>query len=936
MAHCKRTPRRQPVGKTLLLAILLASCGGANESVDPPVSGTPASIAIAAGDQQQAAAGGAVTVAPAVTVRDAAQKVLSGVTVQFAVAAGGGTLQQSSAVTDGSGVARVGGWTLGTTGEQRITATAGSLPAVTFHATILIPAGPIQTSISPIGGSFEITTPGHPYKGLRLAIPSGTFSGTEVLLVAVAQNPSLPSLSPGFRVSGPVLEVTSSQVRGSKLMTLHVPIAHGANERVLLAFHDPVRHITEIMPTVYRDDSLLVVLAAHLRPDLLAGPGIAGVGSSLRGTDPVGWLMPIAYQLPMPAVSSVLASLSERWPVLDYGSASQPDGFGPAIPIMQALAAAMDQSLAQLDAGLQTPGFYADPAQLAAIARTYQQTAGTTSAMLAQYDAASKAVISGLGFLRDPRGTGSLRTMLPKIQIDELANHAILASLSLSGKPQLVALIRDVLGGPPIFATAVAGSETSVNMLMPSAQAIASLVRSPALGFQSIPVLPVGDQPPVSVGQVVPLSSFLVDFQPAAGTFTNLLQTLAMPRGSTARNAANDQMLAAAGLPLVSVETQADVGTDFIPGLQNIIMARSRTIRVRITGGGAGMGGLGIKIDLSFTGAQIAQVQGTDIIPLADVPEFANAANLVPTDVVISLVAQLGGPLRQLTASQVRVIKAPFDVTPVTSTIAAPFTDLSFTASVPMPPATGYSIEWAWGDGNFTENSNSTTATHQFVVVKDYKVIATLLSKPDRKVLAVETVDVQVNQVPFWRILTLGDPDDLLGHIDNGSGEEFQAMKRIIQNPTAGMISIEQNGNAIELRIRAKQSGVWSAGDCCPVPGYNAATEWKLPLGFAPAVSHPVGPFFAGWGTSFWNQSTQALDGGTLTGQYVPRVLQYQIHDQGTQTGPGGGFRFTGTRNGNMMTGEITVHIWLVDVLTTGEVSGTKVSHLPFTAMRIR
>jgi hypothetical protein len=336
-------------------------------------------------------------------------------------------------------------------------------------------------------------------------------------------------------------------------------------------------------------------------------------------------------------------------------------------------------------------------------------------------------------------------------------------------------------------------------------------------------------------------------------------------------------------------------------------------------------------IDLPSTGARIATVQGTDVA-LADVPELENAADLVPTDVVISSFATVNGALRQMSAIFVQLIKAPFEVTPSTSTIATESSDFSFTASVPSPPASGYSIEWAWGDGNFNEYANTLTATHQFTEVKDYQVIARLLSSPGRELLAADTVEVLGDPVPYWRILTLTDSDDLLGRLEGGD-EEFQAIQRVIQNPAAGMISIEQNG---ELALRAKQAGVWSANDCCPVPGYNPATEWKLPLGFAPAVSHPVGPFFAGWGTSFWNQSTQELDSGTLTGQYVPRVMQYQIHDQGTQTGPAGGLRFSATRNGTMMTGEITVHIWLVDVLDTGEVSGTRVSRLPFTAQRIR
>jgi len=99
-------------------------------------AGAAASVVKTAGDAQTATAGSAVSTAPAVTVRDANGNPVSGVTVAFAVASGGGSVAGPSQTTNSAGIATVGGWTLGTTaGSNSLTATAGSLAAVTFTTT---------------------------------------------------------------------------------------------------------------------------------------------------------------------------------------------------------------------------------------------------------------------------------------------------------------------------------------------------------------------------------------------------------------------------------------------------------------------------------------------------------------------------------------------------------------------------------------------------------------------------------------------------------------------------------------------------------------------------------------------------------------------------------------------------------------------------------
>lgn len=82
-----------------------------------------------------AVAGTPTTPAPSVIVRDQNGSPFAGAPVTFAVTEGGGTITGASAVTDASGVATVGGWTLGkTAGSNTLTASTGTL-SVNFTAT---------------------------------------------------------------------------------------------------------------------------------------------------------------------------------------------------------------------------------------------------------------------------------------------------------------------------------------------------------------------------------------------------------------------------------------------------------------------------------------------------------------------------------------------------------------------------------------------------------------------------------------------------------------------------------------------------------------------------------------------------------------------------------------------------------------------------------
>jgi hypothetical protein len=98
-------------------------------------AGPTASLTISAGDNQTAAVGTPVAIAPAVLVKDANGNAKSGVTVTFTIGSGGGSITGASATTNASGIAAVGSWTIGSVGANTLVASTAGAPPVTFHAT---------------------------------------------------------------------------------------------------------------------------------------------------------------------------------------------------------------------------------------------------------------------------------------------------------------------------------------------------------------------------------------------------------------------------------------------------------------------------------------------------------------------------------------------------------------------------------------------------------------------------------------------------------------------------------------------------------------------------------------------------------------------------------------------------------------------------------
>jgi len=127
---------RKSIVAAVGVALVQLACGGGGDGVTaPPEQRVPTSITATTSTSLTATAGDAISPTPAVVVKDQHEQPMTGITVTFAITAGGGTLTGETALTNSSGVATVGSWTLGkTSGVNSLAAKVGQLTPVTFTA----------------------------------------------------------------------------------------------------------------------------------------------------------------------------------------------------------------------------------------------------------------------------------------------------------------------------------------------------------------------------------------------------------------------------------------------------------------------------------------------------------------------------------------------------------------------------------------------------------------------------------------------------------------------------------------------------------------------------------------------------------------------------------------------------------------------------------
>jgi hypothetical protein len=249
-------------------ALVLSGCGGGGNTITNPPDNSPSSLAIAAGDQQSAPAGEAVSTAPAVLIKDHSGHPVSGVSVSFAVEEGGGSVNGASAVTGSDGIARAGSWTLGR-GTNRLRASSGSLTPVYFSATGTGPVVLTQVSIPATGGTVTISRPGHAANGMTITVPTGAYSAATNWSIQEDASLVVP-LRTGFALAGPPLIVKNGSGYANGPVTLRMPLQIPLTTPLAPFYFDRATGTLEPIPILDRDANGATLVTRHFSASLMA------------------------------------------------------------------------------------------------------------------------------------------------------------------------------------------------------------------------------------------------------------------------------------------------------------------------------------------------------------------------------------------------------------------------------------------------------------------------------------------------------------------------------------------------------------------------------------------------------------------------------------------------------------------------------------------
>ena len=818
-----RLPRRPHACGLLpfVAALLFVACGGGGDPTSTPTTTTPptppptpaptpvaTSATATEGDRQTAAAGSAVPVAPTVVVRDQSGSVMAGVQVVFSVTAGGGSTEGATATTDAAGVARVGRWTLGPVGEQRLTARVGALTPVEFVATLVPGSEIFDVPVGPDSGTFEIRAAGLPSRGFPRRTPSGAFATASAWSVRLADSAVIPSLPAGFSVAGPALEIRGSTGLADQLLTLNVPLPRVPGRRVVLALRDPVRGVLDIMPMVARSDSTARVLTLHLDGSRLIGPtsGTASrPGTVAAQTVPVAQIVPIALPPTLPTVGPVITPETERWPVQEYGTYYQPDGHGPAIPLVETVASADGGApLGGIVRALSQPGLYAEIAPIGLLSELTERISSSTNTVV--------------------REVAAQLQLLTKSERDALVHDQAAAALAIGQRAVTLAFL-PAGGGDPTYGTGVAASGSNLGLLQPASSGVESVDFSAAQGYATLLSRATADEQARQTQQLAILSSMLVDKSSVEQMLSNLRSHDRLT--GPARDASNDAIAPRADLtlPRLSLSERLGVSTGVTRGGSVAVRSPLSTLGVEFPG----VQGLTAAF-LESTQESLTAAAGATV-PLGDLLGRVFSTPGTRTRVVITSVATINGQTRQIAAFVLELVDAPFRVAPDTTFFDGTVPAVTLTASIPEPPA-GYRVRWPWGDGNSPVQVGSPSATHQYAEERDYTIVATLRDQ-DGVTLATDTAYARAGR-PYWRLTSMTDPDGFLEVGEPGESPTYDLLARVLAAPTSGLLAIDApDSTSTVLRLRVLTAAVGDTTQCRSPP--RGGSGWGSPPPSPPA-----------------------------------------------------------------------------------------------------
>ncbi len=310
---------------TFLFALLLSACGGGSPTDSPPVpvAPVPAVVTVTAGDGQQAVPGATLPVKPVVTVKDAAGRPTSGVTVTFAVDSGGGTLQAGTATTATDGTASPGDWKLGPNEARNVLrVTAGSLAAVRLVALgALAPVTIADQTVSSGGGTIAVTTAGSPINGLKIVVPAGAFPSGQTVGITYGSNLGT-ELPQGAIAISPLLTFRVSDGGWAPTpLFITIPAITPPGMRPTIVLRDPATGRQVPLTTIAFTASSVTAVTAHLNGALLMARD-GGAGSSRIAARSASTLV----STPIVVSTAVVIALPESLLGMDHDT-----GFRPGI-----------------------------------------------------------------------------------------------------------------------------------------------------------------------------------------------------------------------------------------------------------------------------------------------------------------------------------------------------------------------------------------------------------------------------------------------------------------------------------------------------------------------------------------------------------------------------------------------------------------------------
>jgi hypothetical protein len=268
------------------------------DSSAPNEPGAATKVAVQSGNGQGANSGTAVPEPLAVLVTDADEAPVAGVTVNFVVKTGGGSITGGTAQTGANGIATAGTWTLGSVlGANTVEASVSGLPAVTFTATARCSSGGALAAGASLSGI--LTTSDCKYSGGELT-DWYTYTTTVQQAVRFYQTSQLlDTYLEIYDAAGQLLAANddSAGIAGHPTSTVKMLLAPGTYHVAPSSFASGETGAYSVSAaSAPESENACEVVNNNIRTYVFATPGVTTVGELTTGDCTTGGTSPFLFE----------------------------------------------------------------------------------------------------------------------------------------------------------------------------------------------------------------------------------------------------------------------------------------------------------------------------------------------------------------------------------------------------------------------------------------------------------------------------------------------------------------------------------------------------------------------------------------------------------------------------------------------------------------